>query len=81
MEQSVIEYDSDLMDMVEVFDSARFTEIGVEAVSIIGLLTALIWDGLVFHTSNDTVEHIEPETLEACLSVAYRYIHEKGHTV
>jgi hypothetical protein len=63
-----------------VTDAARFAEIGVEAVSIIGLSTALIRDGLVFHTPNDKVEHIEPEAVEACLSVAYRYIHEKDHT-
>lgn len=61
-------------------DAARFAEIGVEAVSIIGLSTALIRDGLVFHTPNVTVEHIEPEAVEACLNVACRYIHERDHT-
>jgi hypothetical protein len=35
-----------------VTDAVRFAEIGMEAVSIIGLSTALIRDGLVSHTPN-----------------------------
>jgi aminopeptidase YwaD len=60
-------------------DAARFAEIGVEATSIIGISTALIRNGLVFHTANDTVEHIEAEAVETCLSIVYRYIRKKDH--
>ena len=58
-------------------DAARFAEIGVEAVSILPMSMALIQEDTWFHTPNDTVEHIEPAAVEACLSIAYRYILEK----
>jgi len=42
--------------------------------------TAIARDGLVYHTPNDTVEHIDAEAVETCLNIVYRYIREKDHT-
>jgi hypothetical protein len=52
----------------------------VEAVSIIGMSIPPIRENPGFHTPNDTVEHIEPEAVEACLNIAYHYILEKDRT-
>jgi aminopeptidase YwaD len=58
-------------------DAARFAEIAVEALSIVGLPIPPIREELGFHTLNDTVENIEPEAVEACLEIAQRYVLEK----
>ena len=47
---------------------------GVEAVSIGGMSIPPIRENPGFHTPDDTVEHIEPEAVETCLNIAYRYI-------
>jgi hypothetical protein len=39
--------------------------------------TALIRDKMVYHTLDDTVEHIEPAAVEASLKIALKYILEK----
>jgi hypothetical protein len=62
-------------------DAARFAEIGVQAVSILAMSTAIIRNDLVFHTPKDIVENIEPEAVEACLKIAFRYILEKDRSV
>jgi Zn-dependent M28 family amino/carboxypeptidase len=61
-------------------DAARFAEIGVEALSIIGMAIPPIRENPGFHTPNDTVERIEPEAVEACLDIACRYIQEKDRS-
>jgi hypothetical protein len=58
-------------------DAARFAEIGVEALSIVGMSMALIQEGAGYHTLDDTVERIEPEAVAACLEIAYHYILDK----
>ena len=39
--------------------------------------TNIIRDGMVYHTLKDTVEHIEPEAVEATLKIALAYILKK----
>jgi len=39
--------------------------------------TNLIRDGMVYHTLQDNVEHIEPEAVEATLKIAFVYILNK----
>jgi aminopeptidase YwaD len=58
-------------------DAASFAKIGINAVSIIGISTNFIRDGLVYHTLNDTVEHIEPKIVEACYNIIIDYINIK----
>jgi hypothetical protein len=58
-------------------DAAEFARIGVHATTLIGMPTNLIRDGLVYHTVNDTVEHIEPAAIEASLKIALEYILRK----
>jgi aminopeptidase YwaD len=58
-------------------DAARFSEIGVEALSIVGMSIPPIRENPGFHTPDDTVEQIEPEAVEACLEIAYHYILDK----
>ncbi len=40
---------------------------------------ALVRDGLVYHTMQDTVEAIEPQAVEACLAVACEWVREKSN--
>ena len=58
-------------------DAAEFAKIGVEATTLIGMPTNIIRDGMVYHTLKDTVEHIEPEAVEATLKIALAYILKK----
>jgi len=58
-------------------DAAEFARIGVQATTLIGMPTNLIRDGLVYHTANDTVEHIEPAAVEASLKITLEYILRK----
>jgi aminopeptidase YwaD len=55
-------------------DAAAFAKIGIESTTIIGISTSLINDGLVYHTPNDTVDHIQPEAVEAVFDIAINYI-------
>jgi len=55
-------------------DAAAFARLGVEATTIIGISTAFIGNGLVYHTPHDTVDAIEPEAVEAVLDIAVNYI-------
>lgn len=58
-------------------DAAEFAKIGVQATTLIGMPTSLMRDGLVYHTANDTVGHIEPAAVEASLKIALEYILRK----
>ena len=58
-------------------DAAEFAKAGVEATTLIGMPTNLIRDGMVYHTLQDNVEHIEPEAVEATLKIAFVYILNK----
>ncbi len=55
-------------------DASAFAEAGVEAISVIGMSASRIDDETVYHTPQDTVDHIEPEAVEAVLDVAVNYI-------
>ncbi len=55
-------------------DAAAFAVAGIKAVSIIGAPTGIISKGHLYHTSKDTVEHIEAAAVRAVLELAARYI-------
>jgi hypothetical protein len=55
-------------------DAVRFADHGIEVASIIGISTALIREGLVYHTVNDTVEKLDPEAVKICMEIAVNYI-------
>ena len=57
-------------------DAAELAKAGVQATTLIGLSTALVRDGLVYHTLNDTVEAIEPAAVEICLQTAIHLAEE-----
>ncbi len=58
-------------------DAGRFARIGVKAASLIGMSTRLIRKDIVYHTSRDTVENIEPEAVEAGFNIIANVILEK----
>lgn len=51
-------------------DAAELAKAGVRATTMIAMPTALVRDGLVYHTMRDTVDAVEPAAVDACLSVA-----------
>ncbi len=55
-------------------DAAAFAVAGLEAVSIVGMPMSIISTGHRYHTSQDTVEHIEAEAVAAVLEIAAGYI-------
>ena len=55
-------------------DAWTFARLGVKATSFIGISAASIGDKTVYHTLQDTVEHIEPEAVEAALDIAVNYV-------
>jgi aminopeptidase YwaD len=58
-------------------DAAEFAKIGVEATTLIAMPTKLHGNKIVYHTLQDTVEHIEPAAVEATLKIALGYILRK----
>ena len=57
-------------------DAAELAKVGVQATTLIGLSTALVRDGLVYHTQNDTVDAIDPAAVAICLETAARLVEE-----
>jgi hypothetical protein len=55
-------------------DAAAFAAAGIKATSIIGMPTGIISKGHLYHTSKDTVEHIEAAAVRAVLELATGYI-------
>ncbi len=55
-------------------DAWTFARLGVKATSFIGISPSSIGDKAVYHTLQDTVEHIEPEAVEAALDIAVNYV-------
>ena len=55
-------------------DAAAFAAAGIKAASIIGMPTSIISKGHLYHTSKDTVEHIEAVAVRAVLELAAAYI-------
>ena len=56
----------------------------MESTTIIGIPTAWVSRGLVYHTPWDTVEHIQTAAVEAVLDISINYVlrkdHEAGYT-
>lgn len=57
-------------------DAAELARAGVRATSLLAMSTRLVRDGLVYHTRHDTVEAIEPDAVQACLSIAEQLARE-----
>ncbi len=55
-------------------DAAAFMKYGVESTSIIGISTSLLIKDVVYHTTRDTVDHIEPEAVKAAFELIINYI-------
>ncbi len=55
-------------------DAAESARAGIPSTTIIGIPTAVVRTGLVYHTPRDTVEHVEPAAVEASLSIALRFL-------
>jgi aminopeptidase YwaD len=55
-------------------DAAESARAGIPSTSIVALPTELVRSGLVYHTPRDTVEHIEPAAVEACMRIALRFL-------
>jgi aminopeptidase YwaD len=57
-------------------DAAELARVGVQATTLLAMNTALVRDGLVYHTIRDTVDAVEPQAVEACLRIAYEFVWE-----
>ncbi|MHA1672652.1 MAG: M28 family peptidase, partial [Promethearchaeota archaeon] len=62
-------------------DAAEFAKIGVEAITILALPTEYVRENLVYHTSEDTVDKIEPAAVKAILEIQMEYILRKDAEV
>lgn len=58
-------------------DSAEFTRIGVESTVFLALPIEMIRDNLHYHTSRDTIDKIEPESVKAIIEIIGSYIIHK----
>lgn len=58
-------------------DAAAFAKNGVESTSVIGISASGIGKKTVYHTPQDTVEHIEPQAVEVALDIVVNYIMRK----
>lgn len=57
-------------------DAGQFARVGIESASLIGISTRLIRKDIQYHTSRDTIDHVEPEALEAGLNIAANFVLE-----
>jgi hypothetical protein len=55
-------------------DAAESARAGIPSTSIIAIPTEIVRPRLVYHTSRDTVEHIEPAVVEACARIVLRLV-------
>jgi aminopeptidase YwaD len=55
-------------------DAAPLSRAGAKAMSFMGMSTKIIRDDLVQHTSNDTVNAVEPKIVEAIMKIMLEYI-------
>ncbi|WP_457558633.1 M28 family peptidase [Candidatus Harpocratesius sp.] len=62
-------------------DAAEFSKIGVDAVTILAVPTEFNDNNVVYHTSNDTVEHIEYQAVMAILSLLKEFIISKDFEI
>jgi hypothetical protein len=62
-------------------DAAESARRGLRATTVIAMPTAIVRDGLVYHTPRDTVDQIEPAAVEACMRLAATYLRRlEDHT-
>lgn len=57
-------------------DAAELVRAGVKATTLLAMSTDVVRDGLVYHTTRDTVEAIDPAAVEACLKIAVNLAYE-----
>ncbi len=55
-------------------DAAESARAGIPSTSIIAIPTEIVREGLVYHTPRDTVEHVEPAVVEACMRIVLRFL-------
>jgi acetylornithine deacetylase/succinyl-diaminopimelate desuccinylase-like protein len=55
-------------------DAAESARAGIPSSSIIAIPTEIVREGLVYHTPRDTVEHVEPAVVEACMRIVLRFL-------
>jgi aminopeptidase YwaD len=60
-------------------DAAESARKGLTATTVIAMPTTIVRDGLVYHTPRDTVDHIEPAAVEACLRLTATYLRRLEH--
>ena len=63
-------------------DAAESARVGIPSSTIIAMPTGVVRNDLVYHTPRDTVEHIEPAVIEACMRITARFLSnlEKGRS-
>ncbi|MBN2159736.1 MAG: M28 family peptidase [Spirochaetes bacterium] len=57
-------------------DAAELAKVGVEATTLIAMPVSVERDAVVYHTPEDTVEHIQPQAVEAIIRILHGYILE-----
>jgi len=57
-------------------DAAELAKAGVNATTLIAMPVSIERDVVVYHTLDDTVDHVHPETVEAVLKILHSYIVE-----
>jgi aminopeptidase YwaD len=55
-------------------DAASFAKAGIEAVSVIAMPLSLLHGRHIYHTMNDTLDHIEPEAVAATYEIITGFI-------
>lgn len=55
-------------------DAAESARAGIASASVIAIPTTIVRSGLVYHTPRDTVEHIEPAVVAACMRIVLRFL-------
>lgn len=62
-------------------DAAEFAKIGIDSISLLALPTEFIRENIVYHTSTDTTDKIEPQAVEAVLKILTEYVLRKDEQV
>ncbi len=58
-------------------DAAEMAAIGVRATTLVAMSEDIARDTFYYHTSRDTVDHIQPGAVAAALAIVHRYILKK----
>jgi Zn-dependent M28 family amino/carboxypeptidase len=64
-------------------DAAAFAQKGIEATNLIAMEInpAKLEDDMVYHTSKDTIDYIQPEVVEQALNIIKEYILKKDRQI